>query len=94
MTTTLQTPDSFRQVIAWLRGGDMTPDIQMEERFRQMINEIVMQCIINNREEIIRLCNAADRKARRERMPSSPVSIRAIMAECGIEYNPNLLKIG
>ena len=72
----------------------MTPDIHMEERFRQMIDEIVMQCIVNNREEIIRLCNAADRKARRERMPSSPISIRAIMAECGIEYNPNLLKIG
>ena len=94
MTTTLQTPDSFRQVIAWLRGGDMTPDIQMEERFRQMINEIVMQCIMNNREEIIRIYNAADRKARRERMPSSPISIRAIMAECGMEYDPNLFRTG
>lgn len=94
MTTTLQTPDSFRQVIAWLRGGDMTPDIQMEERLRQMIDEIVMQCIVNNREEIIRLCNAADRKARRERMPSSPISIRAIMAECGMEYDPNLFRTG
>jgi hypothetical protein len=38
-------------VIAWLRGGDETPDIHMEERFRQMIGEIVMQCIVNNREE-------------------------------------------
>ena len=86
--------ENGRQVISWLRGGDMTPDIQMEERFRQMIDEMVMQCIVNNRQEIMRLCNAADRRARRERMPSSPVSIRAIMAECGIEYNPNLLKIG
>jgi uncharacterized phage-associated protein len=66
----------------------------MEERFRQMINEIVMQCIMNNREEIIRIYNAADRKARRERMPSSPISIRAIMAECGMEYDPNLFRTG
>ena len=72
----------------------MTPEIHMEERFRQMIDEIVMQCIVNNREEIIRIYNAADRRARRERMPSSPVSIKAIMAQCGIEYNPDLLKIG
>ena len=92
MTTTLQTPDSFRQVIAWLRGGDMTPDIHMEERFRQMIDEIVMQCIVNNREEIIRIYNAADRRARRERMPSSPISIKAIMAQCGMECDPNLFR--
>ena len=94
MTTTLQTPDTFRQVIAWLRGGDETPDIHMEERFRQMIGEIVMQCIVNNREEIIRIYNAADRRARRERMPVSPVSIRAIMAQCGMEYDPNLFRTG
>ena len=92
MTTTLQTPDTFRQVIAWLRGGDMTPDTQMEEGFRQMIREIVMQCIVNDREEIIRLCTAADRRARRERMPASPISIRAIMAQCGMEYDPNLFR--
>ena len=94
MTTTLQTPDTFRQVMAWLRGGDETPDIHMEERFRQMIGEIVMQCIVNNREEIIRIYNAADRRARRERMPVSPVSIRAIMAQCGMEYDPNLFRAG
>ena len=94
MISTLQTPDTFRQVIAWLRGGDETPDIHMEERFRQMIGEIVMQCIVNNREEIIRIYNAADRRARRERMPVSPVSIRAIMAQCGMEYDPNLFRTG
>ena len=49
-----------------------------------MIGEIVMQCIVNNREEIIRIYNTADRRARRERMPISPVSIRTIMAQCGM----------
>ena len=92
MTTTLQTPDNYRQVMAWLRGGDVTPDIQMEEKFHMMINEIVMQCIVNNREENIRIYNAADRRARRERMPSSPISIKNIMAQFGAEYDPKLLK--
>lgn len=92
MISTLQTPDTFRQVIAWLRGGDETPDIHMEESFRQMIGEIVMQCIVNNREEIIRIYNAADRRARRERMPASPISIKSIMAQCGLEYDPNLFR--
>ena len=85
MISTLQTPDTFRQVIAWLRGGDETPDIHMEESFRQMIGEIVMQCIVNNREEIIRIYTAADRRARRDRMPASPISIKSIMAQCGLE---------
>ena len=94
MATTLQTQDTFRQVMAWLRGGDATPDTQMEDRFRQMIGEIVIHCIVNNREEIIKIYNAADRRARRERMPASPISIRSIMAQCGMEYDPNLIKTG
>lgn len=89
---TLQNNDSYRQVMAWLRSGDITPDTHMEEQFRMMITEIVMQCIVANRDEIRRQCTAADRRERRDRMQPSPLSIRAVMAQCGAEYDPEAFR--
>ena len=37
MVTTIQQTDTYRQVFAWLRGGDATPDPQMENDFLDLI---------------------------------------------------------
>lgn len=92
MNTDIHDMDSCLQLMAWINGGEMTSDIEAENGFRQLIKDIVVQCVVTNREEIRRLCTAADRKERRVRMQRSPLSIRTIMEECGMEYDPHLFK--
>ena len=90
MNTSLQNTESYRQVLAWLRGGDVTPDVQMEDRLLRLLNEAVIQCVVNSRDEIRRLCTAADRRERRMARQPSPLSIKAVMAQCGVEYRPGM----
>lgn len=85
----LQT-DSYRQVIAWLRGGDATPDPSMETKLYGVITALVMQCVVENRKEIQRLCTAEDRRERRLHRAPSPISIRSIMEQNGCEYDPDV----
>lgn len=84
----LQQTDSYRQVMAWLRGGDVTPDPCMETKFYDMISALVMQCVVENRKEIQRLCTAEDRRERHLRRMPSPISIKTIMEQNGCEYDP------
>lgn len=90
MNMMLQQTDSYRQVIAWLRGGDATPDPSMETKLYDVITALVMQCVVENRKEIQRLCTAEDRRERRLHRAPSPISIRSIMEQNGCEYDPDV----
>lgn len=81
METTMIQTNGYGDVIAWLRGGDVTPDSHMENRFVEMLSTLVAECIVANRKEIQRLCTAADRKERRENRTPSGLSLRALMQE-------------
>lgn len=82
--------DPCRQLMAWLRGGDTTPDPVMEQQLNELLSAVVVQCVVENRKEIQRLCTAEDRRERRERRPESPLSIKAMMKEMGMEYDPGM----
>lgn len=74
MDTTLQQTDSYRQVLAWLRGGDTTPDEEMEGRFIDIVAQLVAEKL-DKREPRPR--------RRRTDLPPSPLSLKAIMSEIG-----------
>lgn len=71
------------EVFAWLRGGDSTPDPEMENRFLDIIAERVMvkMGVKLSDEEAARRAEAERRRQRRSRMPESPISIKAIMKQ-------------
>ena len=74
MNTTLQQTDTYREVIAWLRGGDATPDEKMEGRFIDIVAQLVAE----------KLEKSSPRpRRRRADLPPSPLSIKAIMKEIG-----------
>ena len=81
MNSLMNQTDTFRQVMAWLHGGDTTPDPVMEERFLDIIAERVMvkMGVKVSEEEKARREEAERRRLRRSRMPESPISIKAIM---------------
>ena len=69
------------EIFAWLRGGDSTPDPEMENRFLDIIAERVMvkMGVKLSDEEAARRAEAERRRQRRSRMTESPISIKAIM---------------
>ena len=81
MNTTLQQTDSYREVMAWLRGGDTTPDEQMEGQFIDIVAQLVAEKLEKNERRSRR---------RREDLPPSPLSIKSIMKEIGC--SPEILK--
>lgn len=81
MNTTLQQTDSYREVLAWLRGGDATPDEQMEGQFIDIVAQLVAEKLE---------ANGRRSRRRREDLPPSPLSIRSIMKEIGC--SPEIMK--
>ena len=81
MNTTLQQTDAYRQVMAWLRGGDTTPDEEMEGQFIDIVAQLVAEKL-----------NTLERRPRRSRadLPPSPLSIKSIMREIGC--SPDVMK--
>ena len=71
------------EVFAWLRGGDSTPDPEMENRFLDIIAERVMvkMGVKLSDEEAARRAEAERRRHRRSRMTESPISIKTIMKQ-------------
>ena len=71
------------EVFAWLRGGDSTPDPEMENRFLDIIAERVMvkMGVKLSDEEAARRAEAERRRQRRSRMTESPISIKTIMKQ-------------
>ena len=87
MTTTLQQTDTYRQVMAWLRGGDATPDPQMENNFFDLITAVVAERLIANRAEYERMARAAERAERRANRPSCCLSLKSMLEQVR-EENP------
>ena len=81
MTTTIQHTDTYRQVMAWLRGGDTTPDPEMENSFLDIMTAAVAERLIANRQEYERMVRAAARAERRAHCPSGCLSIKAMLEE-------------
>lgn len=81
MNTTIQNTDTYRQVFAWLRGGDQTPDPQMENNFFDLITAAVAERLIANRKEYERMARAAERAERRANRSSACLSIKAMLDE-------------
>ena len=81
MNTTLQQTDSYREVMAWLRGGDTTPDEQMEGQFIDIVAQLMAEKLEKNERRFRR---------RREDLPPSPLSIKSIMKEIGC--SPQIMK--
>lgn len=71
------------EIFAWLRGGDSTPDPEMENRFLDIIAERVMvkMGVKLSDEEAARRAEAERRRQRRFRMTESPISIKTIMKQ-------------
>jgi uncharacterized phage-associated protein len=81
MVTTIQQTDMYRQVFAWLRGGDATPDPQMENTFLDLMTAAVAERLIANRQENERMARAAERAERRANRPSGCLSIKAMLEQ-------------
>ena len=81
MTTSIQQTDTYRQVFAWLRGGDATPDPEMENSFLDLITAAVAERLIANRAEYERMARAAERAERRSHRPGGCLSIKAMLEE-------------
>ena len=91
MTTTIQQTDTYRQVMAWLRGGDATPDPQMENNFFDLITTAVAERLIANRTEYERMARAAERAGRRANRPSCRLSLKSMLEQVR-EENPMQLE--
>lgn len=81
MNTAIQQTDTYRDVMAWLRGGDATPDPLMENTFLDLITAAVAERLIANRKEYERMARAAERAERRANRPSGCLSIKAMLEE-------------
>ena len=67
--------------MAWLRGGDATPDPEMENSFLDIMTAAVAERLIANRQEYERMARAAERAERRAHRPSGCLSIKAMLDE-------------
>ena len=92
MTTTIQQTDTYRQVMAWLRGGDTTPDPQMENSFLDIMTAAVAERLIANRQEYERMARAAERAQRRASRPAGCLSIKSMLEEVRGESQPKPVK--
>ena len=88
MTTTIQQTDTYRQVMAWLRGGDATPDPQMENSFLDIMTAAVAERLIANRQEYERMARAAERAQRRASRPAGCLSIKSMLEDVRGESQP------
>ena len=77
--------------MAWLRGGDATPDPQMENNFFDLITAVVAERLIANRTEYERMARAAERAGRRANRPSCCLSLKSMLEQVR-EENPMQLE--
>ena len=92
MTRDITATPEYRQVFAWLRGGDTTPDPEMENRFLELITEAVASRLIINRQEYERMARAYERGERRSRPAPHGLSIKAMIESSGGTYDPAIMK--
>lgn len=81
METQSQLTHNYHEVLSWLRGGDTTPNPQMEDMFID-----VMTSLVRNRMELEeqkqREEEARRRAERRSNSPASKLSLRSLINEC------------
>ena len=92
MTRDITATPEYRQVFAWLRGGDTTPDPEMENRFLELMTEAVASRLIINRKEYERMARAYERGERRSRPSPHGLSIKAMIEASGGTYEPSIMK--
>lgn len=87
-----QVRNELRDVMTWLRGGDMTPDPVMEERLLDIIADRVMirMGVKVSEEEKMRRQEAARRRERRSVSFPHPLSIKTLMAQIQEEEGHNV----
>ena len=94
MTRDITATPEYREVFAWLRGGDETPDPAMENKFFDLITEAVAERLIANRKEYERMARAYERGERRSRPVPGCLSIKAMIEAAGGTYDPGIMKPG
>lgn len=72
--------DNFREILAWLRGGDVTPDPQMEDKFIDTITGMVMERM-NIPAQGLSQMQESETKAVTPPERPKPISIKAVMRE-------------
>ena len=87
-----QNRNDIREVIAWLHGGDLTPNPEMEERFLDAIADRVMvwMGVKVSEEETARQQEASRRRERRRQGFPHPLSIKTLMAQIEQEEAHNV----
>ena len=81
MNENIASRESCREVIAWLRGTEVTPDPVMEDRFIDVLTAMVRQRM-EDEEEQKRMQTAQERKQRRAELAKNhPLSLRHIVDE-------------
>lgn len=81
METQTQLSQNYREVLSWLRGGDTTPNPDMENMFIDVMASLVksrMEQEEKKRQEEL----ARQRAQRRANNPGAKLSLRAIVNEC------------
>ncbi len=71
------TAQNYRQVLCWLRGGDTTPNPEMEDMFLDVITSMVQERMKS--EEQPRIEDEARRRAEVRKNFRSPLSLRSII---------------
>ena len=87
MNTNIHTSEEYRDVFAWLRGGDATPDPVMEGRFIEMMTTLVRQNLENKSDDELQHPRPAASQRERCKLPAA-LSLRSLMKEAGLEYDP------
>ena len=87
-----QNRNDLREVMAWLHGGDMTPNPEMEERFLDAIADRVMvrMGVKASEEETARQQEATRRRERRCQGFPHPLSIKALLDQIQQEEAQNV----
>lgn len=70
--------ENYREVLSWLRGGDVTPDPEMEDKFLSVIANLVQEKLLS--QEQLRMEAEARRRQEMRHRPS-PLSLRSIVNE-------------
>ena len=71
--------ENYREVLSWLRGGEVEPNPEMEDRFLSVITSMVQERLIS--EEELRREAEARRRAEVRRNFKNPLSLRSIVEE-------------
>ena len=87
-----QNRNDLREVMAWLHGGELTPNPEMEERFLDAIADRVMvrMGMKVSEEETARQQEATRRRERRRQGFPHPLSIKTLMAQIEQEEAHNV----